>query len=430
MAIRVRESANRASESKGGRARLPAELRAFWAASLAVFALTFVVGWMKWRAGLSRYNWDPLSDPLFGDLMEYPGTYKLLHTAAFFFNVAGKPWPYPMYSPVAYPPFAAAVMAPMYAFRVPELLYLAVSGAWIAALVGWVARGLVRAGTGVATAVAMPLSLALISFPILRMVHQGNVEIVLWMFTAVGVLMFLRGHNDAAAVLWGLAAAMKMFPMVLLVLLLPRGKWRAFAVGAGTFFGATLWALWWLGPSVRVAWAGTMQNVFGYEGARTAEWTLRELVANHSLIEVAKLGAMIVRYPMGKLTLPYFAFGAVAFGAAFFGKLWKMPVANQVLGVSTFMVMFPPISYYHALVHMVAPLLLLGWIAVRAQRAGVRVKGLLGTMLLFVPLFAPFTVLTFRGALMFCGLLQALVLAVLFLRALEYPFAVEQAAHA
>jgi hypothetical protein len=427
MENEARETAGGAGRTRG-RVRLPAELRAFWVASLAAFALAFLVGWLKWRAGMSQYNWDPLSDPLFGDLMEYPGTYKLLHTAAFFFNVAGNPWPYPMFSPVAYPPFAAAVMAPMYAFRVPEVVFLGVSGAWLAALVGWVGRGLVRAGIGPVTAGAMPLSLALISFPIERLVHQGNVEMVLWMFTALGVLAFLRGHDDAAAVLWGLAAAMKLFPIVLLILLLPRRKWRAFAVGVATFVGATVWSLWWLGPSIRVAWAGTIQNVFGYQGTRMAEWTLRELVANHSLIEVAKMGAMIAHYPMGRLTLPYFAFGAAVLGAAFFGKLWRMPVANQVLGVSTFMVMFPPISYYHALVHLVAPLLLLGWIAIRAQQAGVRVRGLQGTMLLFVPLFAPFTVLTFRSAFIFCGLVQALVLAVLFLCALEYPFAVEETA--
>jgi hypothetical protein len=413
--------ANEAREASG-RVRLPPELRAFWVASLATFALTFVVGWLKWRAGLSRYNWDPLSDPLFGDLMEYPGTYQLLHSAAFFFNVAGNPWAYPMFSPVAYPPFAAAVMAPLYAFPIPELLYLLVSGAWLAVLVGWVGRGLVRVGVALATAVLMPLSLVLISFPIERLVHQGNIEIVLWMLTALGVLAFLRGHDDAAALLWGLAAAMKLFPLVLLVLLLPRRKWRAFAEGVATFVGATVWALWWLGPSVRVAWAGTMVNVFRYQGARTAEWTLRELVANHSLIEVAKIVAMIAHYPMDKLTLPYFACGAAVMGAALFGKLWKMPVANQVLAVSTFMVMFPPISYYHALVHMVAPLVLLGWIAIRAQQAGVRVRGLQGTMLLFVPLFAPFTLLTYPTVFVYCGLVQALLLLVLFLCALEYPF--------
>jgi hypothetical protein len=413
-----------AEERKGGgvRMRLPGELRVFWVGSLVTFALTFVVGWMKYREGYSIYNWDPLSDPLFGDLMEYPGTYKLLHSAAFFFNFADKPWPYPMFSPVAYPPFAAVVMAPVYAFPIPELLFLIVSGAWLAVLVGWVSRGMMRVAISPATAILMPLTLALVSFPIERLVHQGNIELVVWMFTALGVLAFLRGRDDAAAVLWGLAAAMKLFPIILLILLLPRRRYRALAVGAGTLVASTVISLWWLGPTIGVAWRGTMKNVFGYEGIRTAEWTFREVLANHSLIEVAKFFALLVRFPLGRITLPYFACGAVVMGLAFFGKLWKMPVANQVLGVSTFMVMFPPISYYHALVHMYAPLIVLGWTAIRAQRAGVRVPKLQGTMLLFLPLFAPFTVLTFPAAFLFCGIVQSLVLLALFFCALEFPF--------
>jgi hypothetical protein len=154
---------------------------------------------------------------------------------------------------------------------------------------------------------------------------------------------------------------------------------------------------------------------------------LRELVANHTLVDVAKVAGLVAHVPLGKVTLPYFAVGAVVLGAAFFGKLWKMPAANQVLAVSTFMVMFPPISYYHALVHMIAPLMILGWIAIEAQRAGVKVKGLGGTMLLFVPLFAPFTLLTYPQVFLYCGLIQSVVLAVIFLRALELPLKVGDA---
>ena len=216
---------------------LPRPLRMFWAGSLAVFGLGLLVSWLKFRAGAPVGDWDPLNDRLFGDLMEYPGTYKLLHTAAFFFNVAGRPWPYPFYSAVAYPPFAAAVMTPIYAFRVPEVAFLAVSGAWLTALAGWVARALMRAGIRTATAVALPVSLALISFPIERLVHQGNIEVVLWIFTAVGVLAFWRGHDDAAAVLWGLAGAMKLFPIVLLLLLLPLAQVARDGVGCGDVCG-------------------------------------------------------------------------------------------------------------------------------------------------------------------------------------------------
>jgi hypothetical protein len=401
-------------------ARLPRELRAFWIASVATITVAVLVGWLKWRAGESFFNWYPLSDPRFGDLLEYPGTYALLHTRAFFFNLTGRPWAYPMYSPVAYPPFAAAVMAPMYRSGQPEFTFLVLAAGWLATAVWLVRRWMRRGGIGSWTAVLYPASLAVMSFPIARLVHQGNIELVVWILTAVGVWAWARGKDDFAAVLWGCAAAMKLFPLILLALLLPGRKWRAFVAGVATFALATLWSLWWLGPTIGDAWRGSMQNVFGYQGQRVSEWTLRELVANHSAIEPVKLAATIVHFPLARVSLPYYAAGALLFALAFFGKLWRMPRENQLLGVSIFMVTFPAISYYHALVHLYAPLVMLGWLAVRAQRAGVRVAGLQTTMLLFVPLFAPFTVLTFPRQLLFCGLIQAFVLIVIFARTLEY----------
>jgi hypothetical protein len=49
-------------------------------------------------------------------------------------------------------------------------------------------------------------------------------------------------------------------------------------------------------------------------------------------------------------------------------------------------------------------------------------------MLLFLPLFAPFTVLTFPAAFLFCGIVQSLVLLALFFCALEFPFEVKEGA--
>jgi hypothetical protein len=402
--------------------RLPVEMRAFWWAALIGVVLAVVIGWLKYRAGMSIYNWDPLSDLLFGDLEEYPGTYQLLHSSAFFFNFAMHPWPVPMWNPVAYPPFAVAVMAPMYAFRIPELLYLIVSGIWLTVGAAWAARRLVKAGIAAVPAIAFPVTIELASFPIVRMIQEGNNEVVLWMFTALGVRAFSRGKNDAAAVLWGLAAAMKLFPLVLLAMLLPRKKWRAFAEGIAAFVLATVWALWWVGPTIGVAWRGSMQNVFGYQGQRMSEWTLRELVANHSAINLAKMAAMITRFPLAHLTLPYYGVGAAVLAWAFFGRLWKMPAANQLLALSVFMVTLPSISYYHTLVHLYAPLAVLFGVSLQAARAGVRVPGLKKTILLFAPLFLPFTVMTFPRAILFCGLVQAAVLVALFVCAVSYRF--------
>jgi hypothetical protein len=420
-----RESGKPTDEAVRGRIHLPGELRSFWIWSLVGFALALLVSWLKWHAGESRFNWNPLSDRLFFDLEEYPGTYKLLHTSAFFFNFPNHPWPYPMWSAVAYPPFSAVVMAPMYAFRIPELLYIVVAAAWLLGGIWWACRALMRAGIAPITATLLPLTLVAISFPITRLIYQGNIELVVWMFAAVGVWAFMREHDDLAAVLWGMAAAMKLFPLILLILLLPRGRYRAFAVGVATFLGATVMSLWWLGPTVSVAWHGSLQNVFGYQSTRMGEWSLASLATNHSLIELAKLGALITGFPLAKVVLPYYAVGALAMAFIFFRKLWRMPEANQLLAVVTFMLMFPTISYYHTLVHLYAPLAVLGMIALRAQRMGVTVPGLKTTMLLFVPLFLPYPALMFPRERVYCGVVQSLVLLVLFARAAEYPIAAE-----
>jgi hypothetical protein len=428
MAIKARERSER--ESAGMRVRLPALLRSFWAWSGVVFGLTLAVAWVEHRAGVSRYNWDPLSDPLFGDLMEYPGTYQWLHTAAFFLNVTARPVPYPLYSPVAYPPFGAMVLAVIYSAASPVMRYLEVAAVWLAVVLWGVGRALIRIGIGGVTATLFPLTMVLISFPIVRLVHEGNVELVLWMLTATGVWAYLKDSrcgDDAAAVLWGLAAAMKLYPAVLLLLLLPRRRWRAFALGVAAFVGATVLALWWLGPTMGVAWRGSLENVFGYQGVRAGEWSLRELAANHSAFTVVKLAAMMTGVPLARLTLPYYAFGAVAMGAAFFGRLWRMPEANQLLAVTAFMVMFPPVSYFHTLVHLYAPLLVLLFVAIRAERAGVQVRGLRLTVMLFVPLFAAFTLFLFPRVFLFDGLVQAALLVAIFGCAMGYPFAVDGA---
>ena len=57
--------------------------------------------------------------------------------------------------------------------------------------------------------------------------------------------------------------------------------------------GATALALWWLGPTLGVAWGGSLQNVFGYQGLCASEWSLRELAANHSAFTLVKLAAMM-----------------------------------------------------------------------------------------------------------------------------------------
>jgi len=349
-------------------------------------------------------------------LFEFIPLYRLVHTAAFFTGKAR----------VSYPPLGAAIYGLIYWTGHPVLFYRSVAAAWLAAGVWGVRRAMMNQGIPVVTATLFPATLVMVSFPIAGLLQQGNIELFMWIFAAAGTWLFLRGHDNWAAVLWGLAAAVKLFPAILLWLLLPR-KWRAFGLGVAVFAAATVLSLEWLGPTMAAAWHGSLMNVFGYQSSRVSELSWHELAANHSVFGLVRVATLLAGKSPAKLTLPYYACGAAMMGLAYFGRLWKMPVANQLLALTAFMVMFPPISYFYTLVHLYSPFLVLVFLAIREQREGVKIPGLDGTLMLLVLMFASFTLYTYPAAFLYGGLFQAFVLLLLFMCSLQYPFAAAKA---
>jgi hypothetical protein len=399
---------------KGGMP-LPKVLRWFWIGSVTAFALTLLVACLEYRAGMNIYRWSGFDTPYFRDLIQDIPGFRMLHTAAFFDSTNP--------SPVAYPPFGAVQLGLLYFSGHPVIFFLVLAVAWLGFAVWGVRRALVEVGIGRRVAMLFPLTLALISFPIQRLVVQGNIEIFLWVFAAAGAWAYLRDRDDVAAIFWGLAAASKFYPAILLLLLLGRRRFRAFTVGMLVFVAVTLLSTSYLGPDLATAWKGSLQNVFGYQQLRAAELSTREMNANHSWFLLVKLAAAVSGVSALKLVKSYYVCGGLLFLAVFFGRLRKMPVANQLLGASIFMVSLPTISYFHTLVHLYSPLLVLFFIAIRADRAGVRIAGLSTAILLFVPLFASFQLFTFPTYFLYCGVMQAILLLVLFLYAVQYPFA-------
>ena len=397
-----------------GRRQLPKLLRQFWAGSAAAFALMFAVALIERAMGFSHWHYNPLSGDRYQDLMEFLPVYRMLHTAAFYDGIGN--------SRVAYPPLGMVVYAALYATGHTIGVYLATAGVWIAGCVLGLRRVLMREGLGGVEATLFPLTVALVSFPIAGLLQRGNIELYLWIVAALGAWAFWRGKYEAAALLWGVAAAMKLYPIVLLGMFLPRRKWGTFALGLATFVGSTVASLMWLGPTMGVAWRGALRNVFGYQGVRAMQWTLHELMANHSAYNLAKFAAMMTGIPLAHLTLPYYAVGAVVLAWAFFGRLWKMPAVNQLLALTAFMVALPPVSYFYTLPQLYAPWAALVFVALRADRGGTEVQGLKPAMLLMLPLFATFMLFTFPRVFLFGGLVQAVMLILLFGFAVRYRF--------
>ncbi len=389
---------------------------------LGAFAVSLLFSWGLHHAGLPRPRWDALSDLLMGDLMEYPATFQSLHHAAFFYNTPPASLPAAMFSAVAYPPFASALLAALYFVPHPTFVFLTVAIAWLGTVLFGVGRTLGRLGVHPSVAILLPASLLLISFPVQRLLHQGNIELAVWILASTGTYAFFGQRYSLAAGLWGAAAAVKLYPLLLLTLLFPKKRYGALIVGAAVFLGVSWLSLYWMGPTVTVAWHGSLHNVFGYQHLRASEWSFRELVANHSAFSFVKLATQIAHTSSSNLTFPYYLGGASLFIWAFFRKLARLPLTNQLLGVTVCMVSLPTVSYYHTLVHLFTPLLALMLDASTAQRAGIYIRGLRTSLLLFIPLLMPYTLFTFPQSLLFCGLIQTVVLGALFLCALEFPF--------
>lgn len=187
--MNVQPSCGSAPKTPGA---LPKTLRYFWAGSAATFCLILLIGEIERRMGFPYTHYNPLSFPLFGDLMEYMGPFQWLHSLVFFYNVPGKPLMFPLWTSVAYPPFSVVVLAALYSVASPVSLYLGIAAAWLTAAVLGVRHALLRDGIGATTALLFPLTLTLMSFPIARLLVEGNLELVLWTLTATGVWAYLR----------------------------------------------------------------------------------------------------------------------------------------------------------------------------------------------------------------------------------------------
>lgn len=407
------------SESSRDRAQmpLPRVLRWFWVGSLGAFALTALLNYLEYLKGIPWKLRVPIGRVPFGDLLEFIPAFQHAHTAGFFRSSA--------FSTMAYPPLGALFYAMMYSFGHPMVLYFGVFGLWLCVAIGRTGQWLICHGISPTTAILFPLTIAAVSFPIEGLALRGNIELFVWIFTATGIWAFLRDRDKTAAVLWGLAAAMKLYPIIFLLLLATKLRFRAFVLGLVGFATASALSMAYLGPNMSMALRRSLRNVFGYQNIRASEWSLHEFSANHSAFIPVKLVAFVVGRTTVNPTNLYYLCGGLIFVALFFGRLRKMPVTNQVLAVTTFMVMFPPISYFYTLVHLYAPFLMLVFLAIRAQREGVPIPGLGATILLFVPIFAPFMIFTYPKALLFGGLIQALMLVGLLLCAIQFPFSIE-----
>lgn len=284
--------------------------------------------------------------PTFADITVYHGRFTLYHSLRFFTSRA--------YSAFAYPPGAAPIYEFFYstADALQTYLTLAAILTGLALAAAW----LYLRRNGIAR--YLPL-LLLFSFPLVFLLQRANIELLLWLLTALALIAYRRGAAPLAAILIGLAAAIKLYPILLLGLFLThRHHRRAFFLGLATAALALIAATAYTGPTFAIAAQGFTTGLDRFQNHYVDTISTVEVAFDHSLFSPFKYIAFSHRTSPAPWRPLYYLL-AGAFALLLFLRVRKLPSLNRIVYLTAAMVCLPPVSFTYTLVHLYVPLLLL-----------------------------------------------------------------------
>jgi hypothetical protein len=304
--------------------------------------------------------------------------------------------------------------APDYAVEI----YLALLGVGVTCfvLIAWRASKPLR-GDRVAVAAAI-FTAAYLGFPLWFTADRANIEGVIWILVTVGLCLLLRGKSQTGAILIGLAASIKPFSILYLLLLVRRRKYRDAALGVATLAAVTLAALMALSPDPIKAYRDLQPGVALYlERYITNVVRYEEARFDHSVLDGLKSAALTVTVgiphpgtmdsdlkilstePGGWHVARYLfriyplvaATGFVLIGIFFY----KMPMLNQLSALAIATTLLPLSASEYTLLQLYVPfgallIFLVREVAVgRAQLASSDARRLI---VLYALLFAPLSI--------------------------------------
>jgi hypothetical protein len=201
-------------------------------------------------------------------------------------------------------------------------------------------------------------STLLLCYPLAFLLDRANIEAVVWAFVLLGTAAYVRNRTFASALLWSVAASMKIFPAVLFALFIARRRYGAFVLAAVATAIITLLALAGIGPTIHQA---------VLDSSRSAAFLREKYILirylpqwDHSLFAAAK--EAIHRYIMKFGGNEKAAFGStlriynLAFPLAaallWWFRLRSMPLLNQYMAYLALCILLPYVSFEYTLIYV------------------------------------------------------------------------------
>jgi Glycosyltransferase family 87 len=397
---------------------LPRELRWFLFLSLVLWicSVAYVALRLRFAHGDNHGLPPVLLNPPFGDLYAFADKLKFVHQPEFF-----KPeWGWNYSAPCIF------LYKLLYLFvqrRHGHIIYVLIVITCLFPLTWNMAAELKRRGLSFQNAWLLLIGTALMSWPILLGIHQGNTDTLIWMGVAIGVWAYYRDMWWTAAILIGMVAALKIYPILLIALFFPPKKYLQAAGCALTFAIVTIASLAYIGPSIPAAYGKISGGVklLTDLGFYPKDIDRDYLTFDHSLVSLIRI-CTINHLEAMKVIFHYYLPVAGALMAIFFVALiWKMPRANQVLVVVLASVLLPPKSYDYTLEMIYIPWAWLALLSVQAAASGRTIKGMMPVMICFALVCSPELFFKFQGYYSY-GQLKTVVLLAMLGLAGRYPF--------
>ena len=338
--------------------------------------------------------------------------------------------------PMTYPATVAVVFALFYKIPYPLKIYLGVLICGWISYVAWVARGLSKRGIPVDQATAFGLIILGTTWPVFYQFDTANIEGLMAIILFVGVIAVLRGWSWSGTALIALAGAMKLFPAIMLAMLLSKRRYKETAFGVALMAIFNYGSLAILGPNIRFA-EGQIRD--GFRFLRNNFITPRgsiQLNFSHALYMPVKFVVLFVdrvlhyggqhgpaKHEMAlvdtTLTI-YMVVMAILGVTLYFWRIRRLPMLNQVTALTVCAVVFTPFSSDYTLNHMLLPLSLFCFYAVDAWCEKRSIPGLNGSFACLCLILGFGTFFTMQYA--FSNTVRCFALTALLVIVMRYPF--------
>jgi Glycosyltransferase family 87 len=400
---------------------LPQELKWFLFISAVLWVISIIYLAVQIRFGSGRHHGLPevFSTPPFSDLKAVIPKLGMVHQPEFF--TVDYRWIYPAPSVFLYM-FLLLFSHYPHIYAASFYCLVVLSGLFV--LVWNTVAALNRRGLARKKSWLMMIGATLLSWPIFFALKTGNTEGVIWIGVAIAIWAYYRRMWWTSAILIGIVAGFKIYPILLLGLFLRERKYLQILASLSVFVAFTAGSLAYIGPTIPIAYRNVANGIKSftdlgfYPGAIDRNY----LTFDHSLVSLFRILTTAHPEYMSIMSQYYMPVAGLVMTVLFFARAWKLPRLNQLFFIIVAIVLLPPKSYDYTLQMLYIPWAWLTILCVTAARRGERIQGAMPVMICLAFICSPEFFIKFGGYYSY-GQFKTLCLLVLLYFLGRYRFA-------